>query len=208
MEAFISTDVTKIDGTLRPFDQSLAALSVFRICKLRPFQKRVMYELVRRRDLFNDNDFLRYTPQKQTKIVLDPQQYPDGLCDSIIASLYLAREKLTVFWMDGGFWVPHQVPSSNGLPCSMPALQWNALYHENISKNYVFDPVLGIKKLVESSKAWEDPSKQCCAGCLEMIRIFWFRKRRELWEKLDGWFGLVDNDKISDVVPSQSGTAG
>ncbi|KAK7439159.1 hypothetical protein VKT23_017649 [Stygiomarasmius scandens] len=60
MEAFISTDVTKIDGTLRPFDQSLAALSVFRICKLRPFQKRVMYELVRRRDLFNDNDFLRF----------------------------------------------------------------------------------------------------------------------------------------------------
>ncbi|THU91998.1 hypothetical protein K435DRAFT_780446 [Dendrothele bispora CBS 962.96] len=199
VEKHLSPDLSGIDATFLPRSTAIHAVSVFRTCKLRKFQKRVMYELVRQPGIMDDKNFLHSLSSEpsgrhQGTTVTDSN---DALCDSVILSLYRAREQLTAFWAEfsysfgGGFWVMHLVPNTTSA-CQMPTLIFNALCFGGISKTHVFDPLLGIQKLFEASTAWEDHSKYCCSRCIERIREHWDKKRTEIWDKLDEWFGLVD----------------
>lgn len=114
--------------------------------------------------------------------------------------LVKTREKLHEAWVPLIFFPAKWEVCSSKSPCpslSRRKLAWYEQVHESrIAHDWYCDPIGGLDQL--RGVDWKVTAKMC-DECVKNLTLEWADKKREIWDKLDGWLGLKDG---SQVTPS------
>jgi hypothetical protein len=161
---------------------AIETLILARKCGIPTIRKRILYELVRSKKF---------------------SQQPTGpqLSISDLNILGLVREELTTLWIDITS-APAESSFTRGLAvcvlqspgCTTLDKGRAAASHvklvggSGILRNFVWDPVCGLRALGELDWVGEG----FCQECVELRTVVWRTVRERIWEKLDGLFRLVD----------------
>ena len=174
------------------------ALALARTCGLRGVQKRASYELLR-------------MPTFGQTIFAAPAAEEDSRAD--LLRLLHAREQLGLAWAEAAGTAPTDYvcprgaeraggggggssSSSSSSSCASANVdhvhaRWAELVHTTgLYVQRMIDPLMGLQDLVEI--AWRDEG--FCRKCAAARTNAWEELRRKLWDDLEVWLELTDDD--------------
>ncbi|KAF8351846.1 hypothetical protein F5887DRAFT_932667 [Amanita rubescens] len=199
--------------TIRRLKYAADMVLLARRCGINYVLKRALYELVRASGFRQETDS---SAEDDDEINSDRSD----LSASDYSLLLHVREQLTDFWT--GKAIPYSVAcispkeSDDYGDCAVATYRIRSAYmilvHESkIFEKYRYDPIGGLDAIQEapwvSGEKW--PSKygkdicttksRLCSACGTKWRNIWDQERKKLWNDLDTWFELINEDEQDDT---------
>ncbi|KAK6991763.1 hypothetical protein R3P38DRAFT_2659822 [Favolaschia claudopus] len=184
-----SPDLAELSRARLPHATEIVVLA--RACDVPSLLKRALYELVRMAG-YGQNDVNDG----------DDRDPAHTISTHDLRTLVKAREQLAAVWTqttspfsspDFMVCASSQLPiPAAPVPCVVTdGFAFNKAYHKlvyepHMMEEYLYDPVCGLKALMDAD--WE--GEGFCEACVRLRREVWGKKREKVWENLDIWFGL------------------
>lgn len=196
-----------LEDTSDDLDYAADTLFLARRHNINSIVKRALYELVKSEGF----------EQRVDEDMEDGENQSAVLSASDVSLLVRTREKLTVFWMRKAIPPPQSTcKSPNYTPacrtCAVTKHRAHELYKElvhdsKIFENYMYDPIEGVQILC--SVPWIEGEVWCgstprgllrttgylCFACAKAWRAIWRAERTKLWNDIDNWFELCNEEE-------------
>ena len=182
-----------------------------RRCSINYVLKRALYELVRAEGFRQETG---PNAEDDDEITSDPS----ALSASDYSLLLHPREQLTDFWMRKAISYPQvsvcisPKESNDYENCAITTRRVRLLYitliHEEskIFEKYRYDPIGGLNAMYDapwvSGEKWPSkdvPKSRLCSACGTKWRNIWDKELGKLWNDLDTWFELINEDEQDDT---------
>jgi hypothetical protein len=200
----------RLEGTSYDTDYAADTLLLARRYNINSIRKRALYELVKSEGFEQGIDEDMEDGENQSAV----------LSASDVSLLLRTREKLTAFWMRKA--IPPPQPTCKS-PINTPACRTCAvtkhraheLYKEiahdsKVFEDYMYDPIEGVKILCSApwieGEVWPGSTPEglvrttaqagyLCFACAKAWRAIWQAERTKLWNDMDDWFELCNEEE-------------
>lgn len=155
--------------------------------------KRAFYELLRTARLGQDED----------ADLEDPEVAKKQISRQDLARLIRTREELTARWIWSADRPPEvpcpladaDPPTEEHTKCKQARASNFVNWQDTVKKTLLFeeclyDPLHGLQRLAGADWA----AMGYCSGCVNAWKVSWAAQREKLWQQLDVWLGLPDDN--------------